>query len=129
MAYLTAMAKHFIGYIRQDYKVAVLTGDPTGQSHFFCRRIQDDAASRANGTDMRLKQWASRTPPVEAIQVNFTDTPAQDAAIDAKLAAGQRSPASPTAQPSPSNGSNSKECAYHATCTTSPATAPTAPPH
>jgi len=124
MAYLNSMAKHIIGYIRQEYKVPVLIGDPTGQSHFFCRRIQDDAASRANGTDMRLKQWASSRPPVEAIQVNFTDTPAQDAAIDAKLAAGNGSPASPTAQPSPSDGSTSKECAYHATCTTSPATAP-----
>lgn len=113
-AYKTAMLKYFIGYVRQNYKVAALAGNPTGQGNGTvggrCSRAQDDASSRANGMNMRQKQWASSTPKVEAIQTDFADTPAQVAAIDATL------PGTPAPAPQPPSSGNSKECAYHATC-------------
>jgi len=112
MAYRSAMVKHFIGYVRQNYKVTDLPGNPTGQytGQFggYCTRVQDDAASRANGRESFLKGW--RTSHMDPIEADFADTPAQDAAIDAKMGTG----AQPQPQPAPSG--NSKECAYHATC-------------
>ena len=109
-AYRSAMVKHFIGYVRQNYKVTDLPGNPTGQytGRFggSCKRSSDDAAARANSIDMMKKQFPSNH--FEGIQVNFADTPAQDAAIDAKLA-GSAS-ASSVAKPPSSNG-DSEKCA------------------
>jgi hypothetical protein len=65
---------------------------------------------------MLQKQWASSTPPVEPVQVNFADTPAKDASTGANPATG--------AQPQPVPVVNSKECAYHSTCAAAPAPAP-----
>jgi len=112
MAYQSAMVKHFIGYIRQNYKVTEIPGNPTaqyaGSYGGYCTRVQDDAASRANGRESFLKGW--RTSHMDPIEAAFADTPAQDAAVDAKMGTG----AQPQPQPAPSG--NSKECAYHATC-------------
>jgi hypothetical protein len=114
MAYSTAMVKHFIGYVRQNYKVTDLpenpTGQYTGQFGGRCKRSSDDAATRANGMDMMQKQWASSTPPIEAIQVNFADTPAEDAAIDAKLAGAATASATAAATPTAAANQNYVWC-------------------
>ena len=113
MAYSNALEKHFIGYVRQNYKVTDLPGNPsaqyTGRGGGRCNRVQDDAAARANGRDMFLK--GARTNNMEPTQVEFADTAAQDAAIDARLSS---SPAAPAPAPNPAG--NSKECAFHPTC-------------
>jgi hypothetical protein len=110
MAYSSALLKHFIGYVRQNHKVADLPGNPSaqynGRSGGRCNRVQDNAAARANGRDLFLK--GAKTNNMEPLEVDFADTAAQDAAIDAKLPGG--------AQPAPPPVVNSKECAYHATC-------------
>jgi hypothetical protein len=97
MAYSSTMVKHFIGYVRQNYKVTDLPGDPTGQyagrGGGRCARVSDDDAGRANTIEMSEKQWASSTPHIEAVQVNFADGVAQDAAIDRNLASA--APAAP----------------------------------
>lgn len=103
MAYSTAMVKHFIGYVRENYTVTALAGNPTGQYTGnvggFCKRASDDAASRAYSVDLMKKQFPSNH--FEGIQVDFADTPAQDAPIDAKLAseaaAAAKAAATPTA--------------------------------
>jgi hypothetical protein len=71
---------HFNGYVQQQYKV---NADGSGGKGF-CIRTSDDAADRANSMDMFLKQWASSN--IESIRINWANTPAEDAAIDAKLA-------------------------------------------
>lgn len=102
---------HFNGYVQQNYKVTNNESSGIG----FCRRFPDDAAGRANSMDMMLKQWASNN--IEAVNIKWTDSPAEDAAIDAHRA----SPNAASAAAS-SSGANSKECAYHATCVPTPAT-------
>jgi hypothetical protein len=107
------LVTHFNGYVQQNYKVAdnYTTGN-TGAGH--CQRVFDDAAGRENSVNMMVKQWASGN--IEPVHVNWTDTPAEDAAIDAKLASAK------TSQPAaPPSAAGSKECAYHATCTQTPA--------
>lgn len=104
---------HFNGYVQQNYKVTNSGNSGMG----FCRRFSDDAATRANSMDMMLKQWASSH--IEAINVKWADTPAEDAVIDAKLAAAKGAPTA-----AQSSGAGSKECAYHATCTPTPAPKP-----
>jgi hypothetical protein len=104
------MNGHFNGYVQQNYKVT--NSESTGSG--FCRRFSDDAATRANSMDMMLKQWASSH--FEAVNVKWTDTPAENAAVDAKLAAGKPAPSAAL-----ESGAGSKECAYHATCTPPPA--------
>jgi hypothetical protein len=106
--------KHFNGYVQQNYKI----NDPNAADNGFCRRVSDDNAARASSMDMFQKQW--RSSNIEPVQVNFANTPAQDAAIDAKLATG--------AQPQPVPVVNSKECAYHSTCAAAPAPAPAPTP-
>jgi hypothetical protein len=103
------MNGHFNGYVQQNYKVT--NSESTGSG--FCRRFPDDAAGRANSMDMMLKQWASSH--FEAVNVKWTDTPAENAAIDAKLAAGKPAPSAAL-----ESGAGSKECAYHVTCTPPP---------
>jgi hypothetical protein len=98
--------EHFNAYVQQNYKIM----DPNSVNKGFCRRSSNDAAGRANTMDMFLKQW--RSSNIEPIQVDFANTPAQDAAIDAKLASSGAA-ASPASQPPVVD---SKECAYHATC-------------
>jgi hypothetical protein len=110
------MNAHFNGYVQQNYKVT--NSESTGMG--YCRRFSDDAASRANSMDMVQKQWAASN--TEAVNIKWTDSPAEDAAIDAKLAAGKPSQAA-----GQESGATSKECAYHATCTSPPA-AGTKPP-
>ena len=88
--------------------------DPNSVDKGSCARISDDAAGRANSMDMFEKQW--RSSNMEPVQVSYADTPAQDAAIDAKLA----SPGTATPAASQPPVVNSKECAYHATCTPPP---------
>lgn len=100
--------KHFNAYVQQNYKIT----DPNSAGKGFCTRVSDDAAGRANSMDMFQKQW--RSSNMEPIQVSYADTPAQDAAIDAKLAS---SGATAPAASQPSSSANSKECAYHANCT------------
>jgi hypothetical protein len=88
MAYSSTMVEHFIGYVRQNYKVTDLPGNPTGQysgrDGGRCGRVSDDGAGRAYTIEMTQKQWASSTPAIEAVQLNFADTAAQDGAIDAQ---------------------------------------------
>ena len=113
-AYSTAMVKHFIAYVRQNYNVINIVGNPTGAYNGgaggYCKRISDDAAGRANSMDMFQKQWASSTPSIEAIQVNFVDTPAQDAAIDAKLAGAASASATAAARPTAAANQNYVWC-------------------
>lgn len=94
--------KHFNAYVQQNYTII----DPGSIDKGFCRRVSNDAPARANSTDMFLKQW--RSSNIEPIQVEFANTPAQDAAIDAKLARGAPQQQAPVV--------NSKECAFHSTC-------------
>jgi hypothetical protein len=118
-AFLNDHWKHFNAYVQQNYTIM----DPSSVDKGFCRRSSNDAATRANSMDMFLKQW--RSSNIEPIQVDFANTPAQDAAIDAKLGRGAQPPSAPTV--------NSKECAYHATCgpqapTAQPSAAPAPKP-
>jgi len=77
------IAVHFTAYVRQNYKVNDnATAGAVGAGG--CQRFSNDPASRANSMDMTLKQWASSN--IESILVNWTNTPAENAAIDAKLA-------------------------------------------
>lgn len=108
---------HFNGYVQQNYKVTNNGNSGMG----FCQRYSDDAASRANSMDMMLKQWASSN--ISAINVKWTDTPAEDAAIDAKLAAAKAAPSAAAA-----SGADSKECAYHGTCPPAPPAGSKTPP-
>jgi hypothetical protein len=102
--------KHFNAYVQQNYQIM----DPNSAGKGFCRRTSDDGAARATSIEMFQKQW--RSSNIEPIQVNFANTPAQDAAIDAKLARGAQQQAAPVV--------NSKECAFHATCGTALAPKP-----
>jgi len=97
--------KHFNGYVQQNYKIM----DKDNAGNGYCRRFSDDAATRANSMDMIQKQWASSIPPVEVIPTNWGDTPAEDAAIDAKLAGPASvaaTPAAPVAQSQPPSTSS-----------------------
>lgn len=77
------IAVHFTAYVRQNYKVNDnATAGAVGAGG--CQRFSNDPATRANSLDMSLKQWASSN--IESIHVNWTNTPAENAAIDAKLA-------------------------------------------
>jgi hypothetical protein len=103
MAYSSTMAEHFIGYVRQNYKVTDLPGNPTGQyagrDGGRCGRVSDDDAGRAYTIEMTQKQWASSTPPIEGIQVNFADIAAQDGASDAQRESAASAAPRPTAAP------------------------------
>jgi hypothetical protein len=115
------LTNHFNGYVQQNYKVT--SNYNSGNSGTgYCRRVSDDAAGRANSMDMMEKQWASSK--TEAVHVQWTDTPAQDAIIDAKLAAAKASPAVP-----PASGAGSKECQFHGTCPQPPAAGLKPPGH
>lgn len=81
---------HFNKYIQQNYKVHT---DVSGAKNF-CIRVFNDAASRANSMDMFRRQWASSN--IESIRVGWTNTPAEDAAIDAKSASAAAAAAVPT---------------------------------
>ena len=105
------LTNHFNGYVQQNYKVTDNHNSGTG----YCRRVSDDAAARANSMDMMQKQWASSK--MDGLQVKWTDTPAEDAIIDARLAAAKAAPAA-----APSTGAGSKECQFHGTCPQPPAT-------
>jgi hypothetical protein len=109
-SFLNDHGKHFNAYVQQNYKIM----DPNSADKGFCRRTSDDDAARATSMEMFQKQW--RSSNIEPIQVNFANTPAKDAAIDAKLARGAQQRAAPVV--------NSKECAYHATCGTASAPKP-----
>jgi hypothetical protein len=113
----SALRTHFNGFVQQNYKVSNSESTGTG----FCQRYSDDAASRTNSMDMMLKQWASSN--ITAINVKWTDSPAEDAAIDAKLAAAKGSPSAAEA-----SGATSKECAYHGTCPPAPPAGSKTPP-
>ncbi len=85
------MAEHFVGYVRQNYPavkdVTVLQA--------YCARSPDDAPGRANAMDMLQQQWASSH--TEAINIKWTDSPAENAAIDANAASAAAAAAVPTA--------------------------------
>lgn len=95
--------KHFNAYVQQNYTIT----DPNSAGKGFCRRSSNDAAARANSRDMFLKQW--RASNIEAIEVGYADTPAQNAAIDAKLASSGS--AAPPASKPPSSNPNAAKCA------------------
>jgi hypothetical protein len=77
------LSDHFSAYVRQNYKVNDnATAGAIGSGS--CQRFSNDAATRANSMDMLQKQWASSN--IESIHVNWTNSPAENAAIDAKLA-------------------------------------------
>jgi hypothetical protein len=91
--------KHWNAYVEQNYKIM----DPDNSvGRGFCRRSANDAP-----VPVFLKQW--RAMNFEPVEVAYADTPAQNAAIDARLT-GQSAPASPAAKPSSSNG-HAQECA------------------
>jgi hypothetical protein len=102
-AFLNDHWKHFNAYVEQNNKIT----DPNSKGNGFCRRVSNDAAGRANSTATFLKQWRSEN--FEPIEVAYADTPAQNAAIDAKLA-GQGAPSPPAAKP-PSSNQNAEKCA------------------
>jgi hypothetical protein len=95
--------KHFNAYIEQNNKIT----DPNSKGNGFCRRVSNDAAGRANSTATFLKQWRSEN--FEPTEVAYADTPAQNAAIDTKLA-GQVAPSPPAGKP-PSSNQNAEKCA------------------
>ena len=74
---------HFVAYVRQNYKVNDNATAGAG-GYGGCERFSNDPASREFSKNMLLKQWTSSND--EPIQVNWADTPAENAAIDAKLA-------------------------------------------
>ncbi len=94
---------HFNAYVQQNYKIT----DNNNAGNGYCRRVFDDTAGRANSMDMFLKQWASSN--MEPIRVGWGDTPAEDAAIDAKLAGAASAAvtaAAPVAQSQPPSSSS-----------------------
>lgn len=95
--------KHWNAYVEQNYKIM----DPDSSiGKGFCRRSVNDAP-----TPVFVRQWRSMN--FEPIETAYADTPAQNAAIDAKLA-GQGALASPAANPTspkPSSNGYAKECA------------------
>ena len=98
------LTNHFNGYVQQNYKVT----DNHNSGSGYCRRVSDAAAGRTYSMDLMRKQWTSSN--IEPILVKWTDTPAEDSIIDAKLA-GKASP-----PPAPSTAAGSKECQFHGTC-------------
>jgi hypothetical protein len=95
----SAMAKNFIAYVQQNQTiVTALTITPSGAYNGtaggYCGRVSDDTATRTNSLNMMQRQWASSKPSVEAIQVNFADTPARASAVTSATA-----PTTPTQQP------------------------------
>jgi hypothetical protein len=70
---------HFAVYLQQKYKIVM--GGAATQGSGRCERLSDDAASRANSLDMYLKAWAAGK--YEAINTNWTDSPAESAAAAA----------------------------------------------
>jgi hypothetical protein len=95
--------KHWNAYIEQNYKIM----DPDSSiGRGFCRRSANDAP-----TPVFVKQWRSMN--LEPVETPYADTPAQNAAIDAKLT-GHSALASPAANPpspAPSSNGHAKECA------------------
>ncbi len=92
-----ALNTHFNGYMKQNYQLADFANSGNG----FCKRVSDDVAGRAYSVDSFKKQWASSN--MEPVEVAWADTPAQNAAIDAKLAgaASTRANAAATATAGP----------------------------
>jgi hypothetical protein len=104
-------AKHFGAYVWQNYKVSGQVydnGTSAGNASGYCTRLSNDATTRANSMDMYLKQWASSS--IEAIRVNWSDTPAEDAAIDAKLAGAASVAATAAATPTAAANQNYVWC-------------------
>jgi hypothetical protein len=84
---------HFNAYIQQSYKIV----DKNNAGNGFCQRYSDNAAGRAFSMDMMVKQWASAN--MQTVQVPWTDTPGEDAAIDTRSAATAPAPAAPAGAP------------------------------
>ena len=76
---------HFDAYVRQNHKVNDnATAGATGAGR--CQRFSNnDPASRANSPD-NVPETVGIESNIESIHVNWTNTPAENAAIDAKLA-------------------------------------------
>jgi hypothetical protein len=70
---------NFAAYLQQKYKIVM--GGAATQGSGNCDRLSDDAASRANSMDMYQKQWAAGK--FEAINTNWTDSPAESPAAAA----------------------------------------------
>jgi hypothetical protein len=98
---------HFAAYVRQNYKVNDnATAGAVGAGG--CQRFSNDPATRANSLDMSQKQWASSN--IESIHVNWTNTPAENATIDAKLAAAASVAATAAATPTAAANQNYVWC-------------------
>jgi hypothetical protein len=68
---------HFNAYVPQNYKI----NDPN-KAGGYCDRISNDAPGREYSMNLLLKQWTSSND--EPIHVSWTDTPAENAAIEAR---------------------------------------------
>jgi hypothetical protein len=98
---------HFSAYVRQNYKVN--DNETAGAKGYGgCQRFSNDPATRANSLDMSQKQWASSN--IESIHVNWTNTPAENAAIDAKLAGAASVAATAAATPTAAANQNYVWC-------------------
>ena len=103
--------KPFVAYIKQNYQLTGIANNPSGlyngSEGGYCTRVGDDAAARANSVDMFQKQWKASN--METIQVNYAGNGSAGGALGA-------APASTAIPQQPAPVVNSKECAYHATC-------------
>jgi hypothetical protein len=94
---------HFAAYVQQNYKI----NDP-GKAGGYCRRYSNDPAGREFSKNMLLKEWTSAKD--EPIEVSWTDTPAENAAIDAKLASAASVAATSAATPTAAANQNYVWC-------------------
>jgi hypothetical protein len=99
------MKNHFNAYVQQHYK---LRNDTGNAGIGFCKRVSDDTAGRTYSMDMFLKQWASSN--IEPVKTPWSDTPAEDAAIDAKLAGAASVAATAAATPTAAANQNYVWC-------------------
>jgi hypothetical protein len=99
------MKNHFNAYVQQHYK---LRNDTGNAGIGFCKRVSDDTAGRTYSMDMFLKQWASSN--IEPVKIPWSDMPAEDAAIDAKLAGAASVTATAAATPTAAANQNYVWC-------------------
>jgi hypothetical protein len=80
----------FFNYLTTNYDLSKIL-----HAGGHCDRYSSDPATQANSVDMLEKQWAASK--TEVIHVNWTNSPAENAAATAKLASAATAAAVPTA--------------------------------
>jgi hypothetical protein len=75
------MDVHFNAYVPQNYKI-----NDINKAGGYCERISNDVAGREYSKNLLLQQWTSSND--QPVHVAWTDTPAENAAIEAKTVSG-----------------------------------------